>query len=54
MRSVCEISTRVLVAMGESSTPMAEVILAGPPLWRLMSATYPSNQLIRKSRAGPS
>ena len=52
-RWVAARSTRVLVAMGESSAPMAEVILAGPPLWRLISATYASNQPTRKSRAGP-
>ncbi len=54
MRWVWPTSTRVLVAIGESSTPIAEVILAGPPLWRLIRATYASNQPSRNSRGGPS
>ena len=33
---------------------MAEVILAGPPLCRLISATYSSNQVSSTSRGEPS
>ena len=53
-RSCAPRSTWHLVRIGESGSPMAEVILAGPPLCRLISRTYSWNQPSSRSRGGPS